>query len=127
MTTSAIGLERRELPVDNFRIALMAISALQVVAVVQWLIRQTNMLVIRWRPDVRVVTQAAVLRRIKVPRILAGRLRTIVAGRAGSQNLIVVNRDHRFPDIGAVTIFADAGCQYMRRTLARSVGAVMAA
>jgi len=125
MTAGTIGLERRELPLYDLGVALMALSALQVVAVVLRLIRQTGVAVICWCPRVRAVAQTAVLGGIEVSRILTGCLCAVVAGRAGSENLVVVHRGHRFPDVCAVAILADVCRLDMRWAFTGGIGTVV--
>ncbi len=80
MTGCTVGLERRELPVDELRVRLMAIGAQLRATVIERLVGQPGMTIVRRRPRVRVVTQTAVLRSVEVPRILAGRNGAVVAG-----------------------------------------------
>ena len=51
----------------------------------------------------------------------------IVAGTTGADHLGVINRGRRLPQVGAVTVFADGGCLYVRCAFARGLDAVMAA
>ena len=69
----------------------------------------------------------ALFRGAEVILILAGRLNTIVAGRAGSQHLGMVDGDNRREDVGRVTVFAHIRRLYMRWILAGRIRAVMAA
>ena len=82
VTAGAIRLQGRQSPVNNFSVGLVAVGvgAIKVIAVIQWLIRQTRVSVIGWRPRIWAVAQTAVLRRIKVSRVLASRQVSIVAG-----------------------------------------------
>jgi hypothetical protein len=73
VATGAVGLERRESPVNDLCVALVTFSASQVIPVILRLVRQTGMAVISWRPDIRAVAQTAILRRIEVPRVLSCR------------------------------------------------------
>ena len=58
--------------------------------------------------------------------MLADRRGTVMARAAGAKHLCVINRKRGFKDRGAVTVFANVGCQYVDRALARSAGAIMA-
>ena len=79
MAAGAVRLECRELPVNDFCIALMTVSTGQRIAVIKWFVRKSGVAVVCWRPGIRVVAQTAVLCRIEVPRILACCKRTVVA------------------------------------------------
>ena len=87
----------------------MASGALEITAMIKWLVAQPGVTVIRRGPDGRAMAQAAVLRSIEVPRIHPGSGRAVVAGRAGAQDLIVIDGNYRCPDIGTVAILADIG------------------
>lgn len=87
----------------------MTFGALEIAAMIKRLVAQPGMTVICRGPDGRAMAQAAVLRGIEVPRIHAGSRRAVVAGRAGAQDLIVINGNYRRPDIRAVAILADIG------------------
>lgn len=56
-----IRLKRWELPGNEFRVALMALSALKVTAVVLRLVWQRDMAIVRWCPRVRDVAGIALL------------------------------------------------------------------
>jgi len=73
------------------------------------------------------VAKTAVLRRVEVPRVLAGCRCAIVAGRTESKNLVVIYGCRRHPEVGAVAVLADIGCLHMRRAFASRVAAVMTA
>ena len=73
VATGAVGLERRESPVNNLCVALVTFSASQVAKVILRLVRQARMAVIGRCPDIRAVAQAAVLRCVEVARILSCR------------------------------------------------------
>ena len=91
------------------------------------LVAQPGVTVIRGDPGDGAMAQATVLRRIEVPRILAGGRSAIVAGRARAQDLGVINGNDRRPDICAVAVFADVGRLRVQWTLAGRVCSVMAA
>lgn len=61
MAAGTVRLERGESPIDYFRITLMTGSTGQVAAVIEWLERQPDMIVVSRRPCDGVVAQAAVL------------------------------------------------------------------
>jgi len=102
-------------------------GALEITAMIEWFIAQPRMPVISWQPGSRAVAQATVLRRIEMPRIHTGGRSAIVAGRARTQDLGVINGNDRRPDICAVAVFADVGRLRVQWTLAGRVCSVMAA
>ena len=59
--------------------------------------------------------------------VLAGRVRAVVARRAGAQNLRVIHRRNRNPGDITVAVFTYVGGIDMSRTLARRIGAVVTA
>jgi len=122
-----IGLERRETPAYGFGIALVADRARKVAAMIERLVWQSCMTIVDRSPRVRVVATAAVLRRIEMARVLSGRRRAVVAGRAGAEHLVVIHRRNRRPHVGAVAVLADVGRLNVQRALPGRVSAVMAA
>ena len=88
---------------------------------------QPRMPVISRQPGSRAMAQATVLRRIKVTGIHTRGRGAVVTGRAGAQDLGVINGNNRRPDIRAVAIFADVGGLRVQWTLAGRVCSVMAA
>ncbi len=127
VTARAIRLESGESPVDHFRIALMTLCALQIATMIQRLIGQSDMAVVGRCPRIRVMAQTTVLRRIKVARGHAGRGGAVVAGRAGAENLAMVDADYWLPGIGAVAVFADIGRLHMQGSFASSIDTVVTA
>ena len=127
MTTRAGGLVSRRRPAYGFRIRRMASGAEEVAAVIQRFVGETGMAEISRYPCNRAVAKTTVLRRVEVPRVLAGRRCAIVAGRTGSKDLVVVYGHRRHPEVGAMAVLADIGCLHMRRAFASGVGAVMTA
>ena len=127
MAARAVRLEGRIPPVDDFRVVLMTRRTREVAAMIERLIGQTRVTVVRRRPGVRVMAQAAVLAGIEVARILAGRCRAVVAGGAGPENLVVIYGRHGHPDGRAVAVFTDIRRLHMQRPLARGLGAVVTA
>ena len=105
----------------------MAFGTLEIATMILRLVAQPGVTVIRWNPGGGAMAQATVLRRIEVPRILAGSRSAIVAGRARAQDLGVINGNDRRPDICAVAIFADVGRLWVQWPLAGRVCSVMAA
>lgn len=122
-----VRLERRESPGNNFGIALMAFGTGEVAPVVERLVGQSGMAVVRWCPRVRVMAQTTVLGRIEVPRILAGCRRAVVAGGARAKHLVVVHGCHRFPNVGVMTVLANVRRLNVRWAFARRIGAVVTA
>ena len=105
----------------------MAFGTLEIAAMILRLVAQTGVTVIRWDPGSGAVAQATVLRRIEVPRVHPGGRSAIVAGRAGTQDLGVIDGSNGRPDICAVAIFADVGCLRVQWTLADRVCSIMTA
>ncbi len=97
MTTSTVRLEGGELPIHDVGVAAMAVRAGQVAAVILRLVWQAGVTKVCWRPCVRVVAHAAVLRGIEVSGVWACCGRAVVAGRARSQDLIVIDGGHWRP------------------------------
>lgn len=126
MATRAIWLECREPPIDDIGIALVAIRARQGVPVIERFVRQARVAIVSRRPCVRVVARAAVHGRIKVPRVLARRNRTVMARRTGSKYLIVIDICHRRPDVRGVAVFANIRGLNVQRTFARCFGSIVA-
>ena len=100
MTSGAIRLECRIRPVDRFRIALMACGTGQVAPVIQRLERQAGMREVVRQPAGGVVADATVLLRVEVTLILASRRNAVVARRARSQDLRMVDSDNWRPPTG---------------------------
>ncbi len=105
----------------------MACGTREIATMILRLVAQPGVTVIRGDPGDGAMAQATVLRRIEVPRILAGGRSAIVAGRARAQDLRVINGNDRRPDICAVAIFADIGRLRVQWTLAGRVCSVVAA
>jgi len=105
----------------------MACGTQQRRAVIERLVRQARVAVVRGSPRIRAMAQTAVLRGIEVTRVLAGRYCAVVAGGTGSKHLIMVHGGHWFPDGRVVAVLADVGRLHMQRALAGSFGAVVAA
>ena len=73
------------------------------------------------------MTIVAIVATVYVCRVLADRNRTVVAGRADTNDLCVVNRDHRLEKRRAMTVFADIASQNMILIFPDSVYAVVTA
>ena len=71
------------------------------------------------------MAQSAILRGIEMPRVHAGGGCAVVTRRTRAKHLVVINADDWGPDIGAVAVLANIGCQRMQRTFAGRVGAVV--
>ena len=95
VTACAIGLVARRRPVDHFRVVLMALGAKEVVAMILRLIRQAGVSVVGRYPRIRAVAQTTVLHSIEMARILPGGQGSVVAGRTGAENLVVIDRRYR--------------------------------
>ena len=78
MTTGTGGCIPRGRPINEFRVGLMANGAGEVAAVIEWLVCQTYVTVIRRCPGNRTVAQTAILRSVEVIWILACRSSSVV-------------------------------------------------
>jgi len=105
----------------------MAFGTLEIAAMIEGLVAQPGMPVISRSPGGRAMAKATVLRRIEVPRVHPGGRSAIVAGRAGTQDLRVINGSNGRPDICAMAIFADVGRLRVQWTLADRICSVVAA
>lgn len=72
------------------------------------------------------MAHATVLRGIEVARVLSGGRSAIVAGRTGTENLVVIHRCNRRPNCCAVAILADVCRLDVGRSLTDRIGAVVA-
>ncbi len=106
----AIRYIHRRLPVNRLGIAPVALSAVEVAPVIQWLIDQAEMLVDMWQPGIGHVTHIALLIGHEVPVVMAGRRVAVVTGIAGTKDLRMVNCRGGRPDRRGVTILADVCC-----------------
>ena len=104
----------------------MAIGALQVSAVILRFVGQTRVAIICRRPGIWAMTQSAIVRCIEVSRIHTRRGSAVMAGRTGSQNLIVIDGDDWSPYIGAVAILTDVCRLWVQWPLTCRIGAVVA-
>ncbi len=125
MAARAVGLECGELPVHDFGVALMAISASEIIPVIERLVGESRVVIVRGAPGIRAVAEAAVLRRVEVPWVLSCCQCAVVAGRAGPKYLTVIHVGHRRPHICAVAVLANVGCLNVQRTLAYCVGSIV--
>lgn len=98
MATSTVRLQGGRLPGHDVGVAAMAFRAGQVVAMILRFVGQTGVAIVCRRPCIRVVTYAAVLRGVEVPGVWTCCCRAVVAGRARSEDLVVIHGGHRRPD-----------------------------
>lgn len=98
VATCAVRLKCRELPIDHFGVALMAVRAVEVTAMIQWFVRQSGVTVVCGCPRIRDMTQPAILCRVEVAGIHTGGRGAIVARRTGSNDLVVIDSNYRRPD-----------------------------
>lgn len=103
----AIRLKCRVLPSDGFSVGLMAVRALQIVAMIQRFIGQRCVPEFVRRPCVGVVTCIALLLGYEMTLISSGRRNTIVARRTGPQHLIMIDVEDRHPGYGGVAVLTD--------------------
>ena len=114
-------------PVHDFRVPLVAACAGEIAGMIKRLVSQAQVLVNVRSPGVRSMAIVALTVGYKVPRVFAGRRIAVVAGRAGTQYLCMIDRRHRYPGDRSVAVLADISRQYVRRVLASRIGSVMAA
>lgn len=126
VTARTVRLKGGELPVDDFRIVLVALGAIEVVAMILRLIRESGVHVIGRYPRIRVVAQTTVLHGIEVAWVLPGGKGAIVAGGTGTQHLVVIDSCNRRPGRCAVAILANISCLDVGWSLANGIGAVVA-
>lgn len=81
VTARTVRLKGGVLPVDDFRIGLMAICTCQIVAMILRLIGESGVSVVGRCPRIRVVAQTTVLHGVEVARVLPGGQGAVVAGR----------------------------------------------
>jgi len=127
MAGRAVGLECGIPPGDLFCIRLMTGRARQVAAMILRFVRQRGVSIIRRHPRVGAVTYIALFCGAEVILVLANCLDAVVAGRARTKHLCMVNGHHRRKNIRRVTVFADIGRLYMRLVLTYRIRAVMTA
>jgi len=127
VTARAIWPECRITPVNNVGVVLVALSARQVAAMILRLITQPRMTIIGWRPGDWIMADTTVLPRTEMPWILACRNCAVVARRAGTEHLVVINIGYGRPRVAAVTVFADIRCLHMQWPLACRIRTVMTA
>ncbi len=127
VTPGTIRCECRIAPGHRLRVVLVAGRAQQIGAMVQRFIAQPGVLEVVRQPGDGVVAFAAFPRRNEVPGELARRSRAVVAGRAGSAHLAVVDAAGGAPCRRVVAALAYVAGLDVSRVLARSVRAVVAA
>jgi len=88
-----VSLKCGEPPGNEFRVGLVTIGAWQVGAVIERLVGQSGVSEVRRNPRVGVVAHVAFLCRQEMTCILPGRANTVMTGRTGPQNLIVIDSD----------------------------------
>lgn len=81
----------------------------------------------RRRPRKRCVAIVTVIAAADMCRMFAGRRDAIMAGATGTENLGVIDRIDRNPDVGRMTVFADIAGLDVGLRFARGVRAVVAA
>ena len=72
------------------------------------------------------MTVVAIIAAGDMRRVLACRNDTVVAGAAGANNLSVVHRVSRYPNIRVVAVFANIRCLNVRQVLAGRLNAIVA-
>lgn len=105
----------------------MAGRARQVAAMVLRFVGQPSVTEIGREPGTGAVAQTAILSGVEVPWILTCRCCAVMAGRAGTQYLSVIDQNHGRPHGWTVTVFADVGRRRVSRTFTGGVGAIVAA
>lgn len=127
MTAGTIRLERGITPVDSFGIALVTLGTRKIAAMIERLVRQSCMAVIDRRPGVGVMAQTTVLHGVEVPGVLSRRNRAVVAGRTGTEYLVVINGRYRLPGIRAMAVFADIRRLHVQWAFTGRIGSVVTA
>lgn len=127
MTAGTIGLEGRIGPVDLLRIVLVASRAGEIAAVIKRLVRKAGMPERVRNPGHCVVTGVAFPWRHEVPWIPASCGDAVMAGRAGTEHLGVVDPYHRDPRDGVMAILTNIGRLHVTGSLTGRVGPVVAA
>lgn len=125
VTASAGRLIARRRPVHGIGVRAVTVGAVKVSTMIQRLVGKPEMTIVCGRPAIRRMTKAAILRRVEVARIHSSRCRAVMAGRAGANNLVVVNGHDGREDGSAMAILAYVACERMRRALSRCVTAVV--
>ena len=114
-------------PGDDLGIGSVTPGAGKVAAVIQWLVRQAGVTVIGRHPRDCRMAQTALLSSVKVIRILTRCRRAVVARGTRTQYLRVIDSNDGRPHGRAVAVLADVRGLRVLRTLARRIGAVVAA
>ncbi len=126
MTTRTVWLVGRRRVGDKLCITEMASRTRQVAAMIERLIRQARVRKRIRNPPGGHMADVALLRRYKVPVVLAGGGYAVVTRGTRAQHLGMVDSNDRHPGSRCVAVFADIGRTYMRRVLAGCIGTVMA-
>ena len=95
VTSGTIRLKCRKLPGNNFRIGLMTVCTSKIAAMVQRLKRQCHVAEIAWCPGIGVVAIVAFHRGNKVSRVFSCRRDAVMATRARTQHLCVIDIRNR--------------------------------
>jgi len=127
VTACATGLVARRRPINDIRVVLMTLGAKEIATMILWLIRESGMSVVGRYPRIRAVAHTAVLHGVEVAGILPGGRSAVVTRRTGSEDLRVIHGRYGCPNRGVMAILANIGRQHVGRSLANSIGTVVAA
>ena len=103
----------------------MAGSALEIAAVIQWLVKQAAMHIDMRNPGRRCVAVVALMNGIEVPDIRTRCRVAIVAGRTYANYLVVIDRRRRRPGRRRMAIFANDTGIHVIEVFPRGNGAVV--
>ena len=103
----------------------MAGGALEIAAVIQWLVKQAAMHIDMWNPGRRCVAVIALMNGIEVPEIRARCCGAIVAGRTNANYVVVIDRRRRRPGRRRMAVFAHGTGIHVIDGFAGGNGAVM--
>ena len=103
----------------------MAGGALEIAAVIQWLVKQAAMHIDMRNPGRRCVAVIALMNGIEVPEIRARCRGAIVAGRTNANYVVVIDRRCRRPGRRRMAVFAHGTGIHVIDGFARGYGAVM--
>lgn len=126
VTARTFRLVSRRLPVDYFRIRLVAPGAVEISTMIQRLVRQCRMCKVVRQPRRRVMAFVTFFWRNEMTIVDAGCYRAVVTGRAGTKYLGVFHYCCRHKYCRIVTVLAYVSGLDVGRVLASCISAVVA-
>ncbi len=127
MASCTVRLVRGSRPGHRVGVALVTRGAGEIAAMVQRLVRQAHVHIDVRNPGNGLVTDIALLLRAEMAVVLACRGSSIMTGRAGTENLAVINGNDGTPRRCAVAVLADVRRQDVLRMLPGGIRAVVTA